>query len=306
MTVFVVAIKVIKFYKSGELDIDTWTRIIFDTATERDKERYKKYKEIQAREEKEQDELKGKIELAKKENRSIEQIMLIFDELTTKYPYFHYFTDKAKLYAENKLYNKALIEYKKAINSVKERGFRMYKSYGYHLVSEMYSDIKDYANAIKYASKAIKVHNGGYMHIDFADGEFSFSPGMYSKDMAYKDRAELYFEIGKYKLALKDIKEVLKECTLDSWVIFYIKTLIKLKRFNEAEKMCEKYFVKDEYNLANYSACMGYIAQAQNNFKQAFDFYNKALNYRCELCFYETEIIHKSKNECQEAIKNSV
>ena len=45
LTVFVVAIKVIKFYKSGELDIDTWTRIIFDTATERDKERYKKYRE---------------------------------------------------------------------------------------------------------------------------------------------------------------------------------------------------------------------------------------------------------------------
>ena len=43
MAVFVVAIKVIKFYKSGKLDIGTWTRIIFDTATEQDKERYKKF-----------------------------------------------------------------------------------------------------------------------------------------------------------------------------------------------------------------------------------------------------------------------
>ena len=293
--------------QANELDQDAWIRLCLGTATEEDIKKHREYKSKQDKKESELKDFKERIEKAKRENQNIEQIMLIFDELTNKYPTFEYFTEKADLYIENKLYDKALAEYKKAIGLVKEREFFMCKSYGYYLISKMYSDINDHYNAIKYAAIAIKIHNGGYMHVDFFDGKFCFTPVMYSKDMAYNDGAEIYFKAGKYKLALKCINNAIKECALESRLIFRIKILIKLNQFYEAEKMCKKYFLNDKPNLANYNACMAYIAHAQNRFKEAFDFYTKALNEKKdELCFYEIDIIRKNRIECRKAIKNNV
>ena len=202
--------------------------------------------------------------------------MIIFDEFTKKYPYYSYFIEKADLYIENKKYDKALFEYKKAIGSITPRTFYQYKSYTYHLISDMYLDIEDYQNAIKYASRAILVHKGGDVDVVSIE-DFPFNPLMYSKDMAFEDRAEIYFQTKKYDLALKDVKKAIAECALDSRLIFHIKILIELKRYDEAEKLCIKYFQKDKTNFANYNACKGYIAQAQNDFKEAFEFYTKAL-----------------------------
>ena len=309
LTIFFAKIIKIKKQWSEEIDISTWLRMVFDNATEADLEKYQKYVKKKEKEENERKEFEDRINNAEDENQSIEQIMLIFDELTNKYPYYDYFIDKADLYIENKKYDNALLEYKKAINSVDCSEFYFYKSYTFHLISNMYLDLKNYAKALKYATKAIRIHRGGYCHVDFeSPADFTFCPLMYSKAMAYEDRAEIYFECKKYDLALKDIKKSIEETALDSSLIFHIKILIKLKRFNEAEQLCFKYFQQDnhENNFANYYACKGYIAHAQNDYRLAYEFYTKALNSKDELCFYEIEIIHNKKIECYKFIKNRV
>lgn len=301
-----VFIRKTKLKQSEDLDIVTWLHVAFGELTEEEKKKYEKYKAKKDEEDKEQKDFVEKIENAKKENQNLEQIMLIFDELTKKYPYYGYFIKKADLYIENRNYDKALCEYKKAISSINAREFYQYKSYTYHLISQMYLNIEDYLNAIKYASKAISVHKGGDVDVDFVE-DFTFDPLMYSKDMAFEDRAEIYFKIKKYDLALKDVKKAIAECALNSRLIFHIKILIELKRYDEAEKLCIKYFQKDKTNFANYNACKGYIAQAQNDFKEAFEFYTKALSEKKdELCFYETDIIRKNRVECYKVIKSNV
>ncbi len=303
---FLVVISKIKLKQSEDIDIVTWLHVAFGELTEEEKKKYEKYKAKKDKEDDEQKYFVERIENAKKENQSLEQIMLIFDELTKKYPYYGYFIEKADLYRENKKYDKALCEYKKAIGSINAWTFYQYKSYIYHLISEMYLDIEDYQNAIKYASKAISVHKGGYVDI-FPDDDFTFNPLMYSKDMAFEDRAEIYFKTKKYDLALKDVKKAIAECALESRLIFHIKILIELKRYDEAEKLCIKYFQRDEYNFANYNACKGYIAHAQNDFIGAFDFYTKALKEQKDiLCFYETNTTRKNRIECYKIIKNCV
>ena len=71
----------------------------------------------------------------------------------------------------------------------------------------MFFNIQEYSKALKFASKSINVHKGGHCHIDYGDVDFYFDPCMYSKEMAYKDRAEIYFKLKKKDLALKDIKK---------------------------------------------------------------------------------------------------
>lgn len=302
----VVFIRKTKLKQSEDLDIVTWLHVAFGELTEEEKKKYEEYKAQKDKEDKEQKDFVERIENAKKENQNLEQIMLIFDELTKKYPYYSYFIEKADLYIENKKYDKALCEYKKAIGSITSRTFYQYKSYTYHLISDMYLDIEDYQNAIKYASRAISVHKGGDVDVVSIE-DFTFDPFMYSKDMAFEDRAEIYFETKRYDLALKDVKKAIAECALDSRLIFHIKILIELKRYDEAEKLCVQYFQSDENNFANYNACKGYIAHAQNDFTGAFEFYTKALKEQKDvLCFYETDTVRRNRVECYKIIKNAV
>lgn len=205
---FIIAIRKIKKQHSNDIDIITWLRVVFDNASEEDIAKYKKYEEFRDKKEKEKKDFENRINKLKEENQNIERIMLVFDELTNKYPYYYYFLEKADLYIENKLYDKAFLEYKKAINSITGAEFYFHKSYAYHLISNMYFNIQEYSKALRFASKAINVHRGGHCHIDYDDVDyFYFNPLMYSKEMAYEDRAEIYFKLKKKDLALKDVKK---------------------------------------------------------------------------------------------------
>ena len=216
---------------------------------------------------------------------NIKDILKFCDDIDTKLKFYNYiidelheynyynFIERADLHTKKIMYRHALRDYRLAINVKEEitHGFGEI-SYAYHKMSEIYYKMEDYSKALECAEKAVKVHPGGWIHVDYDD---DYAPDIaleYSENMAKSDLAEMFYKIGDYNKALSAIKTIKKDYMLTSDAILLSKILIARKNYLRARIIIEAK-VKDKIDQLMLKA---QIAKAKGNKDSAFQYYKEA------------------------------
>jgi tetratricopeptide (TPR) repeat protein len=126
---------------------------------------------------------------------------------------------------------KWLEKYINEVETVNFDGINLY--YHYSKINTLYKGVKEYDKSLEYVDKGIEVL------LPYKETQKSLLEG------AYSEKADIYFELEKYKEAEKYINQSLEYGQKESTISLKIKILIERDKFNEAIELVQSELKRD-------------------------------------------------------------